>query len=61
MKIIKYKFLAGEVNHGTEENPSIEKFFSNAQIECKTQDDFEANYLIAEKEAVPGTIEVKEE
>ena len=27
MKIISYKFLSAEINHGTEENPNIEQFF----------------------------------
>ena len=38
-KIIKYKFLSGEV-------------LLDSSIECKTQADFDANYPIAELEAV---------
>lgn len=56
-KVIKYKFLAAEVNRGTKENPVIEQIFSNAEIECKTQAAYDTNYPIAEKEAIPGTIE----
>jgi hypothetical protein len=55
-KIIKYKFLSAEINHGTEANPDIEQILLDASIECKTQADFDANYPIAEKEAVGGII-----
>lgn len=61
MKIIKYKFLSAEINHGTEENPNVVQFFINKQLECSTQADFDANYPIAEKEADPGTIDVSGE
>lgn len=60
-KVIKYKFLSCEVNHGTKENPDIERIVLDAQIECKTQTDYEANCPIAEKEAIPGTIKVSGE
>ena len=56
-KIIKYKFLSGEINHGTEEAPNIEQVFSDAEIDCPTQAIFDANYPIAEKEAA-GKIDV---
>ena len=52
MKIIKYKFLSAEINHGTEENPNIEQILLDKSIECKTQVDFDVNYPIAETEAV---------
>lgn len=55
-KIIKYKFLSAEINHGTEENPNIEQILLDASIECDTQEQFDANYPIAEKEAVGGII-----
>lgn len=61
MKIIKYKFQSCEVNHGTEENLVMEQIFLEKFIECKTLEDFDANYPIAEREAVPGTIEVSGE
>ena len=51
-KIIKYKFLCCEVNHGTEENPDIEQIIFDKRIVCPTQASFEVNYPIAEKEAV---------
>ena len=57
-KLIKYKFVVAEVNHGTEENPVIEQIFQGKTIECKTQAEFDGNYPIAEKEAMEGTIEV---
>lgn len=57
-KVIKYKFLSCEVNHGTEEEPVIEQIILDKSIKCPTQAAYDANYPIAEKEAVPGTIEV---
>lgn len=57
-KVIKYKFLSCEVNHGTEENPDIEQIILPAKIKCDTQASFDVKYPIAEKEAIPGTIEV---
>ena len=52
MKIMKYKFLSCEINHGTEENPNIEQVFLDKEIHCDTQAVFDASYPIAEKEAV---------
>ena len=51
-KIIKYKFLSCEINHGTEEKADIEQIFLDAAIECNNQAEFSSNYPIAEKEAV---------
>ena len=59
-KIIKYQFLAGEINHGTEENPDIEQILQDAEIVCPIQEVFDINYPIAEKEAV-GEIEIEGE
>ena len=61
MKIIKYKFLSCEINHGTEENPNIEQILLDKAMYCKTQAEFDDNYPIAEKEAAEGTIEVSGE
>lgn len=61
MKIIKYKFLSCEVNHGTEEEPKIVQEILGKRIECPTQAIFDANYPIAEREAIPGTIDVSGE
>jgi hypothetical protein len=58
MKFIKYKFVSCEINNGTEEAPSIEEITVSVKLECPTQEVFDSNYPIAEKEAIPGTIEV---
>ena len=57
-KIIKYQFLSAEINHGTEENPHMKQILLDTKVICKTQAQFDANYPIAEREAIPGTIEV---
>ena len=57
-KIISYKFLSCEVNHGTEEQPDIEQIIFDKSMACSTQEIFDINYPIAEKEAIPNTIEV---
>ena len=60
-KVIKYKFLSCEVNHGTEEKPNIEQIILDKAIKCPTQAVYDANIPIAEKEAIPGTIDVSGE
>lgn len=60
-KIIKYKFVAGERNTGAEEKPNVEQIILDKEMECKTQTDFDANYPVVGKEAIPGTIEVSGE
>lgn len=60
-KVIKYKFLAAEINHGTEVNPVMEQIVLDKAIECPNQTAFDTNYPIAEKEAIAGTIEVSGE
>lgn len=60
-KVISYKFLSCEVNHGTEEQPVMERIILDKAIECPNQAAYDANYPIAEKEAIPGTIEVSGE
>ena len=60
MKIISYKVLFSEINTGTEEEPNIEKVYTNAEIECPTQAIFDANYPIAEKEAVGEIVVIGE-
>ena len=57
-KVIKYKFLAAEINHGTEEAPNIEQIILDKSIECPNQASYDANYPIAEKEAIHSTIDV---
>ena len=61
MKIIKYKYLSCEVNHGTEENPNIEQIVLDTKIICPTRAVYDVNYPLAEKYAIPGTIEVSGE
>lgn len=56
--VIKYEFLACEINRGTEEAPNIEQIIRQKRFECETQAEFDANYPIAEKEAIPGSIVV---
>lgn len=56
-KTIKYTFLSAEINRGTEEEPNIEQIFLDKQIPCHTKEQYEANLLVAEKEAVPGTLD----
>ena len=60
-KIIKYKFLSAEINHGTEENPNIERILLDAEIFCPTQAVYEANLLIAKKEAYNGEYTVEDD
>ncbi len=52
-KVIKYKFLSAEINHGTEENPNIEQIFYNVEMGWN-----EANEEIAKKEAYNGEYEI---
>lgn len=54
-KIIKYKFLSCEINHGTEENPDIEQFFLEKSMGWS-----EANEEIAKQEAYKGEYTVEE-
>lgn len=56
MKVIQYKFLSCEINHGTEENPDMEQIFLEKSLDCRTQAEFDVSYPIAEKEAVGGII-----
>jgi hypothetical protein len=52
-KVIKYKFLSCEVNHGTEENPDIEQIFHNVTMVWN-----EANEKIAKRESHNGEYEI---
>lgn len=51
-KFIKYKFLAGEVNHGIEE-PNIEQIFLDATVGWN-----EVNEETAKREAYKGEYEI---
>ena len=57
MKIIKYKYLSAEINHGTEEEPNIKQIIIEKSMECPTQAVYDANLPIAEAEAIPGTLD----
>lgn len=57
-KVIEYRVLVREVNYGTEDNPDIKQVTRPMTITCPTQSVYDANYPIAEKEAIPCTIEV---
>ena len=56
MKIIKYKFLSCEINHGTEENPDIEQIFLDKSMGWN-----EANEEIAKKEAYKGEYTIEDD
>ena len=55
-KIIKYKFVAGEENHGTKEAPNIEQIFLD-----KTMTWSEANEEIAKREAYNGEYTIEDD
>ena len=56
MKIIKYKFLSAEINHGTEEEPKIEQIFLNKSMTYS-----EANEEIAKREAYNGEYTIEDD
>lgn len=53
MKIIKYKFLSAEINHGTEEKPDIEQIFIDKSMTWN-----EVNEETAKCEAYNGEYEI---
>ena len=55
-KIIKYKFLSCEVNHGTEENPLMEQIFLEKSMGWN-----EANEEIAKREAYNGEYTIEDD
>lgn len=55
-KIIKYKFVAGEVNHGTEEKQNIEQIFLEKSMLWS-----EANEVIAKREAYNGEYTIEDD
>lgn len=55
MKILKYKFLSCEVNHGTEEEPKIEQVILEKSMVWN-----EANEEIAKKEAYNGEYSIED-
>lgn len=55
-KAIKYKFLVGEVNHGTEEVPNIEPILSNVVLGWN-----ETNEETAKREAYNGEYTIEDD
>lgn len=56
MKIIKYKFLSCEVNHGTEKEPNMWQIFLDKSMPWN-----EANEEIAKKEAWNGEYTIEDD
>lgn len=56
MKIIKYKFLSAEINHGTEENPDIEQVLLDKSMPWS-----QSNEAIAKAEAYNGEYFVEDD
>ena len=50
MKLIKYKILSCEINHGTETESDIEQVFLHKEIRCPDAA-LEANYAVIQTEA----------
>ena len=57
MKVIKYRFLSCEVNHGTEENPDIEQIIMEKIISPWTAE----NETIAKAEAYNGEYTIEDD
>lgn len=55
-RVIRYKFLSAEINHGTEENSDIEQIFSDVEMGWN-----EANEEIAKKEAYNGEYTIEDD
>ena len=60
MKIIKYKFLSCQINHGTEENPEYEDVLVDKEI-CCAEAYMESNLEAAKKEAYKGEYTVDDD
>ena len=60
MKIIKYRFLSCEVNHGTTEKPKIEQIFIDKEIRC-ADEYLEGNVEIAKREAYNGQYTIEDD
>ena len=55
-KVIKYKFLSAEINHGTEEEPNIEQVFANVTMGWN-----KTNEEIAKGEAYNGEYTIEDD
>ena len=60
MRVVKYKFLSAEINHGTEEKPEIEQIIREKIIPCPTDSVFEENIAIAKAEAYNGEYTIED-
>ena len=60
MKIIKYKFLSCQINHGTEEEPVYEAVLLGKEIRC-AEVDLETNEEIAKREAYNGEYTIEDD
>ena len=56
MKVINYKLLSCEINHGTEENPDVEQIFLNKVIDWN-----KTNEEIAKCEAYNGEYTIEDD
>lgn len=56
MKTIRYKFMSGEVNRGTEENPNMEQILLD-----KTMSWSEANEELAKTESYNGEYTIEDD
>ena len=59
MKLIKYRFLSSEINHGTEAAPDIEQVILNKQITCADEALEDTLFLVLE-EACNGEYTVED-
>lgn len=57
MKVIKYRFLSCEVNHGTEENPDIKQIFMEKVVSPWTAE----NETIVKAEAYNGEYTIEDD
>ena len=60
MKVLKYKFLSCEINHGTEKEPDVELVFLDKVVECPCYA-FDASYAVAKAEAYNGEVVVEDD
>ena len=60
MKIIKYKLLSAEINHGTKEKPNIEQIFTDTIIRC-SEEYLASNEEIAKREAYNGEYSIEDD
>lgn len=51
-KLIKYRILSANNHNGTEDNYENDLSYIPKILKCKTQADYDANYPIAEREAI---------